>query len=101
MTTPGPFVSATAMLDALDKKQVSAVELLQLHLQRIARHNPAPNAIVVSHFERARAQTEAADAPRPPRRARAPPPPPPDAQGENQRPRPPPPPRPAHRPPPS
>src|SRR5713226_2695545 len=64
MTTPGPFVSATAMLDALDTKQVSAVELLQLHLERIARHNPALNAIVVSDFERARAQAEAADAAR-------------------------------------
>jgi len=64
MTTPGPFVSATAMLDALNTKQVSAVELLQLHLERIARHNPALNAIVVSDFERARAQAEAADAAR-------------------------------------
>src|SRR5260370_18701700 len=52
------------MLDALNTKQVSAVELLQLHLERIARHNPALNAIVVSDFERARAQAEAADAAR-------------------------------------
>src|SRR5260370_17190396 len=52
------------MLDALDTKQVSAVELLQLHLERIARHNPALNAIVVPDFERARAQAEAADAAR-------------------------------------
>ena len=41
-----PFASATAMLAALRDRQLSAVELLDLHLARIARYNPALNAIV-------------------------------------------------------
>jgi amidase len=61
-----PFVSATRMLAALDARTVSAVELLELHRQRIERYNPSLNAIVEPDFERARRDAEAADA----RRAR-------------------------------
>src|SRR5205809_1771412 len=56
------FATATEMLAALRTKQVSAVELLDLHMRRIARHNPALNAIVEPDFDRARRDAEAADA---------------------------------------
>ncbi|HLZ26229.1 MAG TPA: amidase family protein [Chloroflexota bacterium] len=41
------FGPARAMLAALAEKAVSSVELTELHLARIARYNPALNAIVV------------------------------------------------------
>ncbi len=56
-----PFTSATAMLEALNKRQLSAVELLDLHLHRIERYNPALNAIVTFDFEHARQSAIAAD----------------------------------------
>ncbi len=58
----GPFTSARAMLAALRSRQVSAVELLDLHLARIARYNPALNAIVTPNFEAAREAAADADA---------------------------------------
>jgi amidase len=58
------FATAAEMLAALRTKQVSAVELLDLHVRRIARHNPALNAIVEPDFERAKTQAQAADAQR-------------------------------------
>src|SRR6267142_5575820 len=60
------FTTATELLAALRARQASAVELLDLHRQRIERHNPELNAIVEPDFERARRDAEAADA----RRAR-------------------------------
>ena len=51
--TVGPFSSATEMLAALDAREISAVELVELHLKRIDAHNPALNAIVVPTPERA------------------------------------------------
>ena len=42
-----PFASATAMLGALRERRVSSTELVELHLERIARYNPRLNAIVV------------------------------------------------------
>src|SRR6266850_2490120 len=58
----GAFATATQMLAALRARRVSAVELLDLHRGRIARHNPALNAIVEPDFDRARRDAEAADA---------------------------------------
>ena len=58
------FSTATAMLRALRAGTISSVELLDLHLKRIARFNPALNAIVIRDFERARAAAVAADAAR-------------------------------------
>ena len=55
------FATATEMLAALRAKQLSAVELLDLHVRRITRHNPTVNAIVEPDFERAKAQAQAAD----------------------------------------
>src|SRR3989475_487041 len=56
-----PFTTAGGMLRALAGRQVSAVELLELHVVRIARHDGTLNAIVTRDFERARRQAEAAD----------------------------------------
>ncbi len=54
------FTPAIAMLDALNKRQVSAVELLDMHLRRIERYNPTLGAIVTFAIEHAR---QAADRP--------------------------------------
>ena len=51
--TVGPFSSATEMLAALDAREISSVELVELHLRQIETHNPALNAIVVPTPERA------------------------------------------------
>jgi amidase len=58
------FSSATGMLRAFQSKQVSAVELLELHLQRIDRLNGPINAVVIKDYERARAAAATADAAR-------------------------------------
>lgn len=60
--TVNGFTSATAMVAALRSKQVSAVELLDLHLERIERYNGALNAVVIKDYERARHAAVAADA---------------------------------------
>src|SRR2546425_11830992 len=56
-----PFTTAGDMLRALAGRQVSAVELLELHVGRIARYDGTLNAIVTRDFERARPQAETAD----------------------------------------
>jgi amidase len=58
------FAPATEMLRALRARDVSAVELLDLHLRRIERYDPALNAIVTTCFDDARRAAEAADAAR-------------------------------------
>jgi amidase len=55
------FTSATTMLEALNKRQVSAVELLDMHLRRIERYNTALNAIVTFDFEHAKKTAVAVD----------------------------------------
>ena len=54
------FSTATQMLAALRDRAVSAIELLEVHLRRIERYNPALNAVVVQNVEAAR-QAAAAD----------------------------------------
>jgi len=65
MTMAGPgidgFSTATATLQALRARQVSALELLELYRRRIERYNPQLNAIVVTCLERERREAEAAD----------------------------------------
>jgi amidase len=58
------FASTTAMLAALQLRHISAVELLDYHLQRIERFNPTLNAIVIPDFEQARQAAAEADAAR-------------------------------------
>jgi amidase len=53
--------TARAMADAVRRKEISARELLELHLARIAERNSELNAVVSLDEERARAGATAAD----------------------------------------
>ena len=55
------FASATRLLALLRAREVSAMELVELHLARIARVNPRLNAIVTLTADAARADAAAAD----------------------------------------
>ncbi|MFI9590876.1 amidase [Nonomuraea sp. NPDC052265] len=59
------YLTATEMARLIRARQVSAVELLQAHLDRIEQVNPEVNAIVTLVAERALAAAEAADAAEP------------------------------------
>lgn len=56
------LLTATELTHRLRRRQVSAVELLQHHLARVARLNPALNAVVVLDAERALQRAREADA---------------------------------------
>ncbi|WGW12028.1 amidase [Saxibacter everestensis] len=56
------FSSARDMLDAVRSRDISAVELLELHRRQIEYVNPKVNALVSIDFERAHEQATAADA---------------------------------------
>ena len=56
-----PFSSATAMLQALDNREVSSRELVELHIERIERHNPDVNVIVTKNYGDARRAASKAD----------------------------------------
>ena len=58
------FSSIGAMVAALRAREVSAVELTRLHIERIERLDPKINAVVVRDFDRALAVARAADAER-------------------------------------
>src|SRR5437588_11755482 len=62
-TVMDPFAPAHEMLRALRESRTSARELVELHLERIERFNPALNAIVVPADD-PRAAAERADASR-------------------------------------
>jgi amidase len=49
-------VPARVLADRLRRREVSAVETLDAHLERIGRHNPALNAVVSLDADRAREQ---------------------------------------------
>jgi amidase len=55
------FSTATELLHALSTREISALELLDVHLQRIERYNPELNAIVTPDYENARRVAQAAD----------------------------------------
>lgn len=62
--TPGlelPFHSAVQLRAALQRRQISALELLELYLRRVERYNPQLNAIIATDYEAARARARAAD----------------------------------------
>ncbi|THF70867.1 amidase [Deinococcus sp. Arct2-2] len=56
-----PFASARQMLQALEQRDLSAAELLELHLDRIKRLNPALNAVVTLDVEQAQHTARQAD----------------------------------------
>jgi len=55
------FASATELAAAIQRREISAVELLQLYLERVDRYNETLNAIVVDAREGALEQAAAAD----------------------------------------
>lgn len=59
--TIGPSSTAREMVAALRSREISARELLEVHLARIAERNPQLNAIVSLDEDRARAGAAAAD----------------------------------------
>jgi amidase len=60
--TMDPFATASDLLTALRSGGTTAVELAELYIGRIERHDGQLNAVVVRDFERARQQARAADA---------------------------------------
>ncbi|HMK11839.1 MAG TPA: amidase [Acidimicrobiales bacterium] len=57
----GPFSTAVDMLAALDAKAISSVELVEMHLARIDKHDEALNSIPVRTADRALDTARAAD----------------------------------------
>jgi len=55
------FSSATALLTAMNRREISAVELLEAHLRRVKRYDDQLNSIVVQDFDRARRDAKKAD----------------------------------------
>jgi Asp-tRNA(Asn)/Glu-tRNA(Gln) amidotransferase A subunit family amidase len=53
------FAPAPELLALLQKGEVSSVDLAEMYLRRIERHNPAPNAVIT--VDAARARREAAN----------------------------------------
>jgi len=58
------FAPATTLLRALCDRRISAVELVDVYLDRIARYNPALNAVVTPAYDQARQDAVRADAAR-------------------------------------
>lgn len=56
-----PFQSATQWLKMLHDRRIGAVELLELHLAQLNRHNPGINAVVAQDLEGAFAAARSAD----------------------------------------
>lgn len=56
------YCSTTRLAVMVREREVTAVELLEYFLDRVARHDPALNAVVVSDPESAREHARAADA---------------------------------------
>jgi amidase len=56
------YASAKSMAQAIQDREVSAVELVDAHLARIEAVNPALNAVVMLAAERARTEAAEADA---------------------------------------
>ena len=54
--------SLSELAGALAKREISSVELTQLYLERIARHNPQINAFITVDGDQSLAQAKAADA---------------------------------------
>jgi amidase len=62
MMTNSVYASATAIAEKIRHGSVSSQAVVEGYLARIARHNPAINAVVVLQAEAARRRAEAADA---------------------------------------
>ncbi|HMN74426.1 MAG TPA: amidase [Burkholderiaceae bacterium] len=60
-SSPPLFQSASQWLASLHSRRIGAVELLDLHLAQLERHNPGVNAVVAKDLDSARAAAKAAD----------------------------------------
>jgi amidase len=56
-----PFQTAKQLASAIRKKKVGCLELLDLYLARVEKHNPALNAIIAMDADGARKRAKAAD----------------------------------------
>jgi amidase len=56
-----PFRSAKELAADLRKKKIGCLELLDLYLERVEKHNPALNAVIAMDVEGARKRARAAD----------------------------------------
>jgi amidase len=61
MRLPIAFRSARELASLIRRGRTTSVELLDLYLERVARHNPKLNAVIVVDRERARRRARAAD----------------------------------------
>lgn len=59
--TEWAYQSATAMARGIQERRIGCLDLLELHFERLKRHNPALNAIIVIDADRARARAREAD----------------------------------------
>jgi fatty acid amide hydrolase 2 len=55
-------VSAVALAEKIRRREISPVELVEAHIERIRLVNPAINAVIAQRFEQARAEARAAEA---------------------------------------
>jgi amidase len=56
-----PFRSATSLAAEIRNKRISSLELLEVYLGRVERHNPAINAVVATAMDAARDRAKSAD----------------------------------------
>ncbi|MGH6954002.1 MAG: amidase [Alphaproteobacteria bacterium] len=56
-----PFRSAKALAAEIRRKKIGCLELLDLYLSRVEKHNPSLNAIIATDLEGARKRARAAD----------------------------------------
>jgi fatty acid amide hydrolase 2 len=61
MPSPLLLQSATRLAEAIRRREVSAVDVVQVHIERIREVNPALNAVVRDRFDEALAEARAAD----------------------------------------
>ncbi len=62
MTTPLHYQTATELAKRLRAREIGCLELLDHFLDRVERHNPALNAVIVLEAEQARERAREADA---------------------------------------
>src|SRR5690606_2458818 len=56
-----PFKSAVELAAEIRERRIGCLELLELYVERMERHNPSLNAIIVTDLEKARERARSAD----------------------------------------
>jgi Asp-tRNA(Asn)/Glu-tRNA(Gln) amidotransferase A subunit family amidase len=62
IVTEGVFMPAHVLAEAMRRREVSSLEVVEAYLAQIARHNPDLNAIVTLDEDGARVKAQEADA---------------------------------------